>query len=333
MALFRIFVAGLCGALLPRTAGMTMKQPVAPGATAPTGDNAMANTYGFLRTASNNVGNTVEGVLGVEGSLTDMKKDLDKEYDRWMVKKKALLADKGKLKAETQRLKLSLMKQKEMREEKKRVEGDTAAQKAQNVKQVAENKENEEKRKLSRKGMEEDIDSLKCATAAIQQAKQDQVDAANKITSVLKEQNRALQEDVFRLNKDVVKQGETTSDHKIKNKDAQSALLAQVEALQKQIHGLETELIAQAQLEETVQRARERLAAQSSETVRQREKLTEAQAQCMANKKKMTSDIEGAKRALNDANAQMMQCQNLDGDNQKLQTKLNQCIAIKRSER
>merc|ERR1719446_1114460 len=97
-------------------------------------DVEFSRTYGFLRTASTNVGNTVEGVLGVEGSLTDMKKDLDKEYERWKEKKRNLLGDREKLNSEISRLKASLMQQKEMREETKRVAGDVTALKAKNVK-------------------------------------------------------------------------------------------------------------------------------------------------------------------------------------------------------
>jgi len=310
----------------------TMKQP-APPAAAPSGENAMANTYGFLRTASNNVGNTVEGVLGVEGSLTDMKKDLDEEYKRWKAKKKVLLGDRDGLNSEISRLKAALLQQKQMKEDKDRIAGEIAAKKAENEKVAAANKEAEAKRKLDRKGMEEDIDALKCATKTIQQAKQAKVDAANQKTAIIKEANRVLQEQVFKLNKDVNTLATASAKQDISNKGKVSALLAKVEAVQKQIHGLETELVAQAQLEEGVQRARERLAIQSAETVRQREKLTQAQAQCMGNKQKMVADIEGSKSRLNDANAQMMQCQNLDGENQKLQTKLNECIALKRSQR
>lgn len=330
MTLFR-FMA-LCWASLPRTTGMTMKQPVAASAPLTAGgENAMANTYGFLRTASNNVGNTVEGVLGVEGSLTDMKKDLDQEYERWVVKKKALLGDRDKLKSEKSRLTGSLLEQKEMREEKNRVEGNVATQKAENEKIAAANKEAEAKRQFERKGMEEDIDALKCATKAIQQAQQVKVDAANKKTAVLKDQNRLLQEQVFKMNKDVNTLVTSATTQKINNKQDTSVLLAQVESLQQQIHGLEKQLVAQAQLEETVERARERMATQSSETVKQREKLTQAQAQCMQNKKDAVNKIEAAKSALSGANAQMMQCQTMDGENQKLQTELNQCIARKRS--
>merc|ERR1719399_2140112 len=94
-----------CWALLTTAAGAAMKQPFAPApalASAPTAaDNGMASTYGFLRTASNNVGNTVEGVLGVEGSLSDMKKDLDTEFTRWKEKKKALLSEREKLSSES----------------------------------------------------------------------------------------------------------------------------------------------------------------------------------------------------------------------------------------
>lgn len=322
----------LAHALLPLAIGMTMKK-AAPAPDAATGDNAMANTYGFLRTASNNVGNTVEGALNVEGSLTDMKKDLDHEYARWKEKKKVLLSERDKMNSEKKRLKEVLLQQKALREDLERTLGDVEAKKEANKKAAQLEAEAQARRANDRKGMEEDIDALKCATKTIQQAKQTRLDAANTKTATLKEQNRQLQEQVFHLNKEVntltvvsVKQNNT-------NKEAVSGLLARVEALQKQIHGLEKELVAQAQLEEAVQRARERLNTQNGEVVAQREKLTKAQSECMSNKNHIQKDVEMFKRQLNDANMEMMQCQNMDGQNQQLQAELNTCILTKRSQR
>lgn len=328
MTLFRLLA--LCWAV----AGMTMKtaQP-APQANAPGGENAMANTYGFLRTASNNVGNTVEGVLDVEGSLTDMKKDLDMEYQRWKGKKKVLLSEREKLSSEVSRLKGVLLQQEETRQEVQRIKGNVAAQQAENVKAAAANKEAEARRALDRKGMNEDIDALKCATKAIQQAKQVKIDEANKKTKALKEQNRILQQQVFKANQDFNTLVTTSLKLNVTNKATTSGFLGQVEALQNQIHGLEKDLVAQAQLEEMVERARERLSTQSSETVRQREKLTAAQSKCMDNRHRVIDEIEAAKRSLNNANTEMMQCQNLDGENQRMQAELNECINRKRSER
>lgn len=323
---FRMLV--LSAALLPQAASVTMKQP--QPAVTPDGENAMAKTYGFLRTASNDVGNTVQGVLNVEGSLTDMKKDLDEEYSRWQVKKKALLGDESKLNAETARLKSMLLQQKDEREQVKRIQGEIAAEQAINVKKAGDNKEAEQKRALDRKGMEEDIEALQCATKTIQQAKQAAVDAANKKSALLKEQNRGLQEQVFNLNKDLTILTNSALKQNISNEAAVSGYLAEVQALQKQIHGLENELVGQAQLEEMVQRTRERLVRQSAETVKQREKLTQAQAQCMETKKRAIKQIEEAKHNLNVANNEMVQCQNLDAQNQQLQATLNDCINRKR---
>jgi len=287
---FFYFLA-LLGALLPTTAGMSTRRELAtdgnlPAQPADGSDNAMASTYGFLRTASNNVGNTVEGVLGVEGSLTDMKKDLDLEFNRWMGKKKVLLAEQKQMNGESSRLKGALREQQAMEQERSRTAGDLATKKAENQKHAAANKEREAKRKLDKKVMDEEIEALKCQTKTIQQAKQDRVDAANKKTAVLKEQNRILQERVFELNKDVTKLTSTAATQSIKNKDVSNTLLAKVEAVQDQISGLEKELLAQAQLEETVQRSRERLNVQSAETVKQREKLIQAQDNCMTSNKK-----------------------------------------------
>merc|ERR1719238_2605806 len=111
---------------------MTMKK-AAPASDAG-GDNAMANTYGFLRTANNNVGSTVEGVLNVEGSLTDMKKDLDHEYTRWKAKKKVLLSEREKMNSEKKRLQETLLQQEQLRDDLERTLGDVKAKKEANKK-------------------------------------------------------------------------------------------------------------------------------------------------------------------------------------------------------
>merc|ERR1719446_1155533 len=120
------------------------------------------------------------------------------------------------------RLKGVLLQQKEMEQEKSRIAGEVADKKAENKKQTAENEEKEEKRRLEKKVMDEDIKALQCQTKTIQQAKQDRVDAANKKTAVLKEQNRILQERLFALNQDATKLSSTASKQSIQNKDAES---------------------------------------------------------------------------------------------------------------
>jgi len=318
-------------AALPVAFGM--KLPASPAPAAAGTGNSMTQTYGFLRTASNNVGNTVETVIGIEDSLEDMGKDLDEEYKRWMQKKLVLTQEGNKFKSEIAKLKRALQEQKKMDSERERIQGEVAMKQVENRKIAAETKERAARQQLEKKGMEEDIEALQCQTKAIQQVKQERVDLANKKTAQLKNQNRILQEAVFRLNKEVMGLAANASEAKIKNKAVTSGLLAKIEAVQKQIHGLETQLVAQAQLEETVQRARERLATQSAQTVRQREKLTEAQAKCMMNKKQMEKDIEASKAKLNAATQQMVQCQIMDGQNQQMQTQLNSCLMKKRDER
>lgn len=309
---------------------------VAGGAPAPAAadmHNAMANTYGFLRTSSDKVGTTVSSLLGIEGSLEDSYKDLNEEYKRWIHKKKVLLKDQEKQQSEIDRLKGELEEQKKMREEKKRVEGETTMREEENDKQNATNIAEEARRVLEKQAMEEEIQNLIMMTENIQRIKQERVDAANNKTAYLKDENRGLQQEVFDLNKDVLDLEAEAAKNFTANKEIVSNLLSEVEAMQNSIHALEKQLIAQAQLEEEVQRSRERLAAQTAEVVRQRQKLTDAKDKCDLNKKRMTDEIEGTKGSLNSANKQMSQCQDIDASNQKLQAELNECLLRKRSER
>jgi len=296
-------------------------------------DNAMANTYGFLRKSSNTVGNAVENVLGIEGSLDDMHKDLDEEYTRWMLKKKVLIGEQNQMKSEMARAKGALLQQKQMREEKNRLEGRTKIEKGQNKKREVSIKDLAMKWKFEKATWEDEIKVVQCQTANIERIKQERVEAANKKTSILKDENRVLQQNVFQLNKELNKFYVDFTEMKIHNNATVNQELAKIEVVQKKIHALEEDLVAQAQLEEAVQRARERVAAQTSETVKQRTKITEAQSKCMTTKKVLDNDIEASKHTFNSMNDQMVQCQELDAENQKLQAELNQCILKKRSMR
>lgn len=325
----RWLVAGIFFACWPSR----VLSQAAPAPSSVDAHSAMANTYGFLRTSSDKVGSAVSNILGIEGSLEDMNKDLNEEYKRWIHKKKVLLAEQGKLQSETSRLKDVLLEQKAMREEKKRVEGETEIREVENNKQNATNQAEEARRKLEKQEMEEEIQNLILMTENIQRIKQERVDAANNKTATLKEENRGLQQEVFDRNKDVIDLETEAAKNFTANKEIVSGLLSQVETMQNSIHALEKQLVAQAQLEEEVQRSRERLAAQTAEVVRQRQKLTEAQDKCDINKKKMEAAIEAEKNALAEANKQMVECQNIDAENQQLQRQLNECLLRKRSER
>jgi hypothetical protein len=296
-------------------------------------DNAMANTYGFLRKSSNTVGNAVENVLGVEGSLDDMNKNLDEEYKRWILKKKVLVSDRDKLKSEIKHAKAALLEQKAMREEKERLEGRTKIEKGQNAKRVDGIKAAALKWKFEKSTWEDEIKLIQCQTANTERIKQERVEAANKKTAIIKDANRVLQRNVFNLNKELNKLMVNFTEMKIQNNHTVSQELAEIEVVQKKIHALEEDLMAQAQLEEAVQRARERVAAQAQEIVKQRAKITEAQGKCLTTKNNLNNDIEASKRTFNNMNDQMQQCQEVDAENQRLQAELNQCIVKKRSMR
>lgn len=252
--------------MLPVIAGVkTIASAPAPAVAQAAEDNAMANTYGFLRKSSNTVGNAVENVLGVEGSLDDMNKNLDEEYKRWILKKKVLMSDRDKLKSEIQRAKAALLEQKAMREEKERLEGRTKIEKGQNAKRVDAIEAAAMKWKFEKSTWEDQIKLIQCQTANTERIKQERVQAANKKTSVLKDANRVLQQNVFNLNKELNKLVVNFTQMKIENNQTVSQELGKIEVVQKKIHALEEDLMAQAQLEEAVQRARERVAAQAQE--------------------------------------------------------------------
>lgn len=318
------------------TAPSVPPQPVATAIMPPAPaeqDNSMANTYGFLRSASNNVGNTVEGVLNVESSLADMKKDLDTEYTRWQAKKKVLLQEREKLNSDKSRLNGALQTQKDQRAAHERIQGNVEQLEAENDKQVMDNIAQIKKNQYDQKTLETEVDALKCSMTAIQQAKQAQVDDFNRKVNKTKADNLALQAQVFAKNQETNKLTTDAITQNISDSKTTSKLLAEIQALQATIRSVEMSLIEQAQLEETVQRARERVSKQGVQNVKQGEKLVNANKQCKANKDAAVAAIEAAKAGINRANQEMILCQNQDAENQKMQGKLNMCIKTKQSTR
>merc|ERR1719235_2018381 len=75
----------------------------------------MANTYGFLRSTSDNVGSAVSSMLSIQGNMEEMKRDLNGEYALWMKKKRALTDEHDRLSSDIAHMQAALDEQKAMR--------------------------------------------------------------------------------------------------------------------------------------------------------------------------------------------------------------------------
>merc|ERR1719313_1445527 len=87
----------------------------------------IANTYGFLRTSSDDVGKAAQTVLGIQTNLDDLSKELDREYSAWISKKEALVSENNALRNGIASLQGTLQEQRSLHEEELRLQSELAA--------------------------------------------------------------------------------------------------------------------------------------------------------------------------------------------------------------
>lgn len=293
----------------------------------PPDDHFMAETYRFLRASSNGVGKAVEKMLTVQGSLDDMKNDLNSEYSQWIFKKKSLLADRDKLRGEIAKIQAELLRLQSLREEKVRLEGQLQLLLSANSKLAQENSNATLKRKQENQTKVQEIRTLEGQMEGIHCTKQKLIDNANNRTTALKDQNRALQREIFLWSQNLTELQAKAAKYQVSKTDTQNELLSQTGEVQKRIQALEKEVLAQAQAQAEVQRARNRLADQATQTATQRKLLLDAAGTCNVSKTKIDEKVLELRKGLQAANQDMMSCQNLDATNQHLQADLNKCNA------
>eukprot|EP00747_Dinoflagellata_sp_TGD_P163300 gnl/TRDRNA2_/TRDRNA2_181830_c0_seq1.p1 gnl/TRDRNA2_/TRDRNA2_181830_c0~~gnl/TRDRNA2_/TRDRNA2_181830_c0_seq1.p1 ORF type:complete len:326 (+),score=96.98 gnl/TRDRNA2_/TRDRNA2_181830_c0_seq1:82-1059(+) len=293
----------------------------------------MSNTYGFLRSTSDNVGSAVSSMLSIQGNMEEMKRDLNGEYALWMKKKRNLADEHDRLASDIAHMQAALDEQHGMREEKLRLQGVLEFQKQKTAQTM---EETNQKRKVWAQALSDvnkDITMLEKQIEEGHSSKLGHVSDVSKRTSELRDQNRFLQDQIFHLNEQNVHLETTTSQKKVEIGQIHSGLLAQIDSIQKQIHSFQDEVIAQAQLRTEVLGYRHRVSAQMKQTEDQRSRLTTLQSSCTASLKEIEDKILTAQAKLKNANEELVGCQELDGENQKIQRALNQCKAVTKAGR
>lgn len=287
----------------------------------------MAQTQTMLRDSSNTVGQAVAGVLSVQSGLDEMKEDLAGEYALWQQKQLAFARDKERLTGEVKRLQAAIAIHNSFREEKLRLQGELALHEAEST---ATNMANDQVRlrwKMQKQQSELEIQRLEVELNASQTLHSLQVAALLNRTNQHRDDNQDLQQRILRLSVKVRKIENVMSNQSVASKREQSELLAKVQALQEEIHGLQKEMVFQAQLRAEQQGLEE----QTNEVIAQREEIKAAWNGCAEELKKLDSLIGSNKGALVSASRQLVACQGLDAENQRLQDRVNQCRAEHRS--
>jgi len=290
----------------------------------------MANTYGFLRSTSDNVGGAVSSMLSIQGNMEEMKTDLNNEYSLWMQKKRALTDEHDRLASDIAHMKAALDEQHAMREEKLRLQGVLEVEKQKTATTVAETNAKREAWAQALADVNKDITMLEKQIDDSHSKKISGVTDSSTRTSQLRDQNRFLQDQIFHLNQQNTALQTTLSQKKVEFGKVHGALLTQIDEAQKGIHGYQREVVAQAQLRTEVLGYRHRVSAQMAETEGQNNRLTHMRINCTASLKKIEDKIAMYQVSLKSANQELMACQQLDGENQLIQRELNQCKATQR---
>jgi len=283
----------------------------------------MSNTYGFLKSSGDRVGHAVQRILGVQSRLDDMVEDLSGEYGRWQLKQKELLTERSRINRETGLLQAQALKLTSLKATKDRVVGDLQVIGNQRRQSAALEALTRHQWLLEQAGLRHQIQSLMVSIEERQKFRRTSLEVLQNETHAIQQQQRDVQEEVANLNAQIAELQESRAKKRTAAAREHDSLLKEVASVQDEIKALQKELLSQAQL----QVEHRRLAAQTAEVVQQREAYERRRVNCTQTLGQMDANIAAAKRSLEDANAAIISCQELDVVNQKLQGQLSECRA------
>lgn len=287
----------------------------------------MAQTYGALRTSNNMVGNAVEHIMGIQGSLDAAKDDLSGEYALWKNKRDTMLADRDRLLSNAAKLESTLVQQKTMDSEKQRLQSELAFHMSEMAKDAALHNEAKQRWTLQRGAMRADVNIQQKQLQTIESTKVSVLANESQTTNGIRAQNRRIQQSIFDLNTQATKERDWIGKHKVQTSSQHEALLKQIQNMQEQVHALQKAVVAQGQ----IHAEEDHLAKQISEVVRQREMLLTRHRDCDREMKQFDQEIYAARDAFQASQVELRTCQEIDGANQKLQRQVNECRAALKS--
>lgn len=293
----------------------------------------MANTYGFLRSTSDNVGDAAKGVMGIQDSLDAMRRDLSSEYATWMRKKQAMVQENDRLRSSIARFQAERQKQASMQELKLRLEAELANRREDTRKILEDNYKSGSSALMNEENLKGDIASLEKMVSDAIQVKALKAAMALNATNSLREHNAKQQEKVLEENKKVQDLQTKLGDVKTEAGKVHTKLLQEIDGVQAQVDAFQAKLVEQAKVKQEVEAYRRRIAAQMEQIVLQKKNTAALKADCVKSKAELEQRIGGAKEEIAKGNAIIRQCQDMDAHNQKLRTDLNACLAAKKSPR
>lgn len=293
----------------------------------------IANTYGFLRSSSDNVGDAASGVLGIQSNLDQLSADLTREYDHWISKKTSLVAENDGLRNQIAHFQGVLQEQQSFKSEEKSLMTEIANA-------ISDTKDHLVIVNKARDAWFKEQNETATGTARLEQrlkeAREQRVeDAANgkKKYNEVAEKNRDIQDQIFKLNSELVQLQNAASNRRVQSGIEHSKIISKNEVIQKDMHALQSKVVAQAQLQQEIRSYEKRLAGQIDERVKQQKNTVDLHNKCSSEVKGLENDVKAAQQGLSTAKKAMKACQVQDASNQKKQAAVNQCLASKKGAR
>lgn len=327
MLALRRAVLGLCWALPALALGaVRQKQPYED-------KHFMANTYGFLRSSSDSVGEAAKSTLQVQSSLDELRKDLSSEYAKWMEKKKQFAAENERLRSSIARLQQERDAQSSLREKKLRLEGELGAQRTSTTRALNDGQRVRTATAEVNRTLQDQIATLRRGIMEAQQNKTKQDATIADASTATKGDNRKLQAVVLALHRQIQDLDAEAKSHQGEELEKQRALSDQLDAVQAKLSIFQKQMVEQAKNKHEVEAYKQRVINQDEQLLVTRKSTQSLRDQCMASQQAAEGQVAAAKHSLMQSNAAMKQCQEKEAQNQLLMGSLNKCLATKRSTR
>jgi len=280
-------------------------------------------TYGLLRSSGDRVRVAVQRVLGVQGSLDELKEDLSAEYRRWKTKQQELVARRQQAQLQIQQRQAALLQQRALADKAGRLRGDLAvlahASRSQNETQ-RQRREAWEKKEKSLRG---EIHTFLKEVESVRQESWATVTAFHNHTDALRKNGSAAAVDAIKANKTIREFEEARARHVFNTSREQSALLKELLGWQKQQGTVKHALQVQAEL----QWEYGRLADQAHEVLKRRENVHVGRQSCDAAQDKLHEELTESSEAMQEDTKGLRRCQLQQALNQQMQNRANECRA------
>jgi len=288
------------------------------------GKHFMTKTQDMLADTGQRMGDTIGSVLGVQSALEEMQMDLGGEYSRWKEKSAAFDQQRKQMLRESQQLEKTLRDQKSMSEEKVRLEGELKFHENQGFVVSSASHERQTRRAIERQRLQAVVDGLESQLKASQVKSHEILAAEARAQALLWDRSRGLRQRIADLSLQVQQLQQELAAQSLTASRQESALLAEGQAQRERIRTTQKALVAQARL----RAEQEEVAAQTRRVIAEREALKTAWSNCTGELRGLDEQIGSAKQRLEDDARELMVCQAVDADNQRLQGQLTKCKAL-----